>query len=147
MIVDNLSKIFHVLKEMNNFKNSFDRDTQDLIDEIYLAWPTLDWKTKMVKFSKHACHELNFFLFKRDKPFFNEIVKPFIRNKMEKTFVDWYLLAIECTPNQFTERILSYIDGFSFYEELNGFELCLLIDICMSKGNALQKKQAITLAQ
>ncbi len=42
---------------------------------------------------------MNFFLFKKDKDFFNKVAKKYIQNKMEKTFVDWYLLGIEQDSN------------------------------------------------
>ena len=105
------------------------------MEEVYFAWPTLDQKAKQVKFSRHACHELNFFLYANDKPFFNEVVKNFISNKMEKTFVDWYLLQVEQT-NEYTAKILAYMDRFTFIDELNAIEVCLLVDTCLNKGNA-----------
>lgn len=92
VIIDNCNKIFQVLKEMGNYSNKNDSETLQIIDEVYFAWSSFDQQTKKSKFSKYACHELNFFLYVKDKPFFNEVVRPFIRNKMEKTFVDWYLL-------------------------------------------------------
>lgn len=38
------------------------------------------------------CHELNIFLKLQDTEFFQNVVKPFISNKVEKTFVDLCLL-------------------------------------------------------
>ena len=57
----------------------------------------LDWKEKKQNekrelYSKYACHELNFFLMKKDKTFFNAIVVPHLKNKRDKTFMDLWLL-------------------------------------------------------
>ena len=57
-----------------------------------LTWPNLKAEEKRKKYSKYACHELNFFLFHKDPKFFNDVVKPFITNKKDKTFMyDWLL--------------------------------------------------------
>lgn len=39
------------------------------------------------------CNELNIFIYFKDKKYFNDIVSPFLENKMEKTFLDHYLLG------------------------------------------------------
>jgi len=38
------------------------------------------------------CHELNLFLFFKDLAYFETYVKEFLVNKLEKTFVDYFLL-------------------------------------------------------
>ena len=40
------------------------------------------------------CHELNFFIFKKDHEFFKQVVREVIENKLEKTFIDNYMLAL-----------------------------------------------------
>ncbi len=47
---------------------------------------------KLKKYDKYASHELNLFVYFKDKEFFEGVVKVFIRNKKEKTLVDYYLL-------------------------------------------------------
>lgn len=47
---------------------------------------------KIIKYDKYACHELNLFIYFKDPKFFKTVVKPFIKNKIEKTFVDFFLL-------------------------------------------------------
>jgi hypothetical protein len=61
-------------------------------------WPTLKPEEKRSLYSKHACHELNFFVFKKDPAFFAEVVKPFLANKKDKTFLDNWLLGNDTTP-------------------------------------------------
>jgi hypothetical protein len=56
------------------------------------TWPTLKAEEKRALYSKYACHELNFFLAKRDPEFFKAAVRPFLANKKDKTFLDRWLL-------------------------------------------------------
>jgi len=56
-------------------------------------WPTLKPEEKREQYSKYACHELNFFIAERDPEFFASVVKPYLANKKDKTFVDRYLLG------------------------------------------------------
>lgn len=58
-----------------------------------LQWPTMKIEEKRAQYSKYACHELNFFLAKKDPEFFNTVVKPYLANKKEKTFLDRWLLS------------------------------------------------------
>lgn len=96
-IIDNFEKLFKVVEEMKSIKGSTteDNNLESLMKPLFLSWHTFDQTKKALQYSKYSCHELNFFLYRRDKPFFDSVVKNFIHNKMEKTFVDWYLLGIE----------------------------------------------------
>jgi len=60
-----------------------------------LHWPKLKDDEKLTHYGKHACHELNFFLQRKDKAFFDKIVKPYLANKKDKTFMDEYLLGLD----------------------------------------------------
>ena len=57
-----------------------------------LGWPDLSEEDKRSLYSKHACHELNFFIYQKDKKFFKEVVRKHILNKRERTFLDQWLL-------------------------------------------------------
>lgn len=54
-------------------------------------WHKLDPLTKMKKYDKFASHELHVFVYFKDKEFFNLVVLPHIRNKLEKDFIDHFL--------------------------------------------------------
>ncbi|MDP6466589.1 MAG: hypothetical protein QF918_02540 [Pirellulaceae bacterium] len=60
-----------------------------------LQWPELTEEQKRQKYSKYACHELNFFLYKKDAVFFEQVVLPFIKNKKDKTFLDHWLVGAD----------------------------------------------------
>ncbi len=56
------------------------------------TWPAKKPEEKRALYSKYACHELNFFLAKRDPEFFAAVVRPYLANKKDKTFLDHYLV-------------------------------------------------------
>lgn len=56
-------------------------------------WSSLDEAEKRKKASEFACHELHFFLWRKDRPFFDAVIKPHLANKMNKTFLDRWLLG------------------------------------------------------
>ncbi len=58
-----------------------------------LGWPKLKVEEKRKLYSENACHELSFFISRKDPQFFEEAVKPYLRNKKDKTFLDHYLLG------------------------------------------------------
>ncbi|BBM82566.1 hypothetical protein [Candidatus Uabimicrobium amorphum] len=60
--------------------------------DFVLRWPQLDTKEKNRLYSEHACHELNFFLYQKDRKYFNNVIKPYLKNKKHKTFIDHWLL-------------------------------------------------------
>ena len=57
-----------------------------------LNWHKLKPAEQRELYSKYACHELNFFLMKKDPKFFAAVVKPYLANKRDKTFLDYWLL-------------------------------------------------------
>ncbi|MFM7071208.1 MAG: hypothetical protein ACKO38_05375, partial [Planctomycetota bacterium] len=60
-----------------------------------LDWPTLAAERKRELYSKHACHELSFFLYRKDPEFFAAVIKPYLANKKDKTFLDKWLLGAD----------------------------------------------------
>lgn len=60
-----------------------------------LDWPKLSEEEKRAKYSEHACHELSFFLYKKDRAFFDKVIKPYLANKKDKTLMDEYLLGLD----------------------------------------------------
>ena len=81
-----------------------------------LDWPDLKPEEKRERYSKYACHELNFFLFKKDPEFFKAVVRPFLANKHHKTFLDHWLLG---------DDLAEYLKPWT-YNQLNTPEQILL---------------------
>ena len=81
-----------------------------------LNWHSMKPEQKREKYSKYACHELNFFLFKRDPEFFRQAVLPYLANKRDRTFLDrWFL----------NENLVEYLSPWT-HERLNVVEQILL---------------------
>lgn len=81
-----------------------------------LEWPTLEAEAKRSLYSKHACHELHFFLHQKDRAFFDAEVRPYLSNKADKTFLDRWLLELDLS---------TYLEPWAF-GRLNAVEKILL---------------------
>ncbi len=60
-----------------------------------LNWDQLKPEEQRGKYSKYACHELNYFLFRKDPAFFEAVVLPYLQNKKDKTFLDQWLIGAD----------------------------------------------------
>eukprot|EP00483_Globobulimina_turgida_P004479 UN04488 len=56
------------------------------------TWDVMAEKEKMKKYDELLCHELHLFLKKKDEPFFEQVCQPSIASKLNKDFMDYYLL-------------------------------------------------------
>jgi len=81
-----------------------------------LQWPQLKDDEKLAKYSEFACHELNFFLARKDAAFFAKVVKPALSNKKDQAFMDDFLLGND---------LARYLEP-SAYARLNLVERALL---------------------
>ena len=84
--------------------------------EFVTRWPSLSVEQKREKYSEFACHELHYFLMRKDPKFFRTTIVPYLANKKDKTFVDHWLLD---------EPLEDYLDPWQ-YERLNIVERVLL---------------------
>lgn len=93
-------------------------------------WPRLDDAAKLKKYGEYACHELHLFLYQRDRPFFDRVVRPYLANKKDKTFVDRWLLETLTPEDTRLDRL----------QERNALELALL---AIRGGNAEAVRSAL----
>ena len=63
-----------------------------------VRWPELSREEQLARYDEFACHELHVFLHEHDRPFFDEIVRPYLANKLHKRFLDHWLLDDDLTP-------------------------------------------------
>ncbi|HRU06077.1 MAG TPA: hypothetical protein P5137_09935, partial [Candidatus Brocadiia bacterium] len=85
-VVDSLARLHGLLATLS--KNDTLREFA-----FVTRWPKLTMEEKRELYSKYACHELDFFLSRKDPEFFTQVVKPYIANKRDKTFLDEWLLG------------------------------------------------------
>ena len=84
-------------------------------DEL-ATWHTLEQGAKSAAYARLASHELHLFLWSYDRPFFDEVVRPYLENKKEKQFLDNWLL----------EKDLAAYTKLWRYNQLNAAERALL---------------------
>jgi hypothetical protein len=85
-VYDSLAKVHGLLSTLNT-------DATFKEFSFILAWPELEPAKKRELYSKYACHELSYFLYKKDPAFFKSVIKPYLGNKKDKTFMDHWLLG------------------------------------------------------
>ena len=56
-------------------------------------WPNLEPKEQEARYNEMACHELNFFLYMKDRKFFDRVVAPQIHQKLDQQLFDQWLLG------------------------------------------------------
>lgn len=87
-IYDSLPSAYRLLATLN--------PNSDFAQFAFITgWADLKEPEKLELYSKHACHELNFFVYQRDREFFTQVIKPFIADKRDKTFMDKWLLNMD----------------------------------------------------
>ena len=115
-IVTSKFEVYDTLADVYGLYATLSRDAQLIEFSFLLKWPTLKPEEKQQWYSKYACHELNFFLYKKDPQFFNTVIKPYLANKKNPTFLDRWLLG---------RPLESYLLPWN-YEQLNIAERILL---------------------
>jgi hypothetical protein len=55
-------------------------------------WHELSPAQRAARYNEMACHELNFFLYHHDRPFFDRVIAPLLTHKLDKQLVDLWLL-------------------------------------------------------
>ncbi|KAL0207753.1 hypothetical protein P9112_012381 [Eukaryota sp. TZLM1-RC] len=70
------------------------------LDEFFFMknWNNFSFDQKCEKFSKYCSNELCLFIKLKDLEFFNSVVKDYIQNRLEFSFIDDYLLDNDLSP-------------------------------------------------
>lgn len=106
---DSIGKVFRLMATLGS--NSTLEEFRFIIE-----WPKMTVTEKQEQYSKYACHELNFFLYHKDRAFFDSAIAPYIANKKNKTFMDRWLIG---------DNLNSYA-GPQAFSQLNIVEKILL---------------------
>jgi len=61
--------------------------------EPLIRWDQLNLTEKLSFYDRYCCNEVNLFLSRKDKEFFDDVCVPCIQNKCQKSFMDKYLLG------------------------------------------------------
>ncbi len=106
---DDLGDVYRLFMSLSN--NSTLAEFNFILD-----WPKKTDAEKRELYSKYACHELNFFLLKKDPKFFESVIAPYLANKRDQTFLDRWLLK---------SSLDGFVDPWQF-QRLNVAEKILL---------------------
>jgi hypothetical protein len=109
VVIDDQAKLFQYFSGVID-----DEDFEEF--EVLTRWHLLDDAEKATEYRRLASHELHLFLAKRDKPFFDRVVKPYLANKHQRGLVDEYLLGRDLARFETVDQMVG----------LNAFELALL---------------------
>jgi len=83
-----------------------------------VKWESLSAEDRLANWEMYQSNEVNYFMFKKDKEFFNNVVVPALKSKLQKSFFDKYLLG---------EDLDAYI-RLDLFVTLNCFEKILLAE-------------------
>ncbi|BBM86518.1 hypothetical protein [Candidatus Uabimicrobium amorphum] len=86
-------EVYDSLQNVHSFFTTMTNNATLKEFQFILNWPQLSAQQKSKSYSKYACHELNFFVYKKDPAFFTKVVKPYLQNKKDKTFLDDWLIG------------------------------------------------------
>jgi len=109
-------KVYDTLERVYQLLSTLSKDATLEKFAFILRWPDMEPNEKETKYSEYACHELNFFLFHKDRAFFDRVILPYLRNKKDPTFLDHWLLKDDLT---------AYLEPWAF-QRLNIVEKILL---------------------
>lgn len=87
-VYDSLAKVFALYSTISGDANLAEF-------RFILDWPDLKEKERLELYSKYACHELNFFIYKKDPAYFKSVILPYVKNKKDKTFMDNWLTGAD----------------------------------------------------
>jgi len=94
MLVDDLQKVKKILYEINKMTNQPEVGKWEKLGFVH-RWRQMNKETKDFHYSEYSCHELNFFLKRHDSTYFESMVRPFLINKLGKSFMDLFLLDMD----------------------------------------------------
>ena len=112
---DSLSRVYALLSTL-----SADKHLREF--QFILRWPAFSTEEKQQTYSKYVCHELNFFLYHKDPPFFAAVIRPYLESKQHKTFLDLWLLEADLShfvqPWAYTQ--LNVVERLLLSERIDG---------------------------
>ncbi|MFA7172796.1 MAG: hypothetical protein WC340_05190 [Kiritimatiellia bacterium] len=123
-------EIYDTVGKLYNLFDAISNDPELKKFDFVANWPALEPKLKRELYSKYACHELNLFLYFKDQPFFERVIKPLVAAKKDKRFVDHWLIGAD---------LGRYQSGYG-YSRLNAAERALLAQRVAGRKAAIARE-------
>ncbi|KAJ3298004.1 hypothetical protein HK104_011299 [Borealophlyctis nickersoniae] len=89
-VVATVGRLYEIAETLSS---KFDTKAFAAFRPVITQWQKLHEAQRLKMYDQYACHELNFFLFTKDRTFFDAVVAPYLKNKVEKQIVDLFLLG------------------------------------------------------
>ena len=111
------TKEYRTVGELFALARSIDPDDSAFAAFSFLAtWNAKSEDEKRALYGEYASHELDFFIYMKDRAFFDSSIGPNLRNKRRKDFMDKWLLGEDVSEYAAPGRL----------QDLNALEQCLL---------------------
>ncbi|CAK83775.1 unnamed protein product (macronuclear) [Paramecium tetraurelia] len=118
-IIDSLNLLFKIQKELVRInKQKIQEKDLKMLSEL-LKWDKETSQFQQKFYNQYQCDELNLFLFMKDARFFETVILNHIKNKIEKSFIDSFLLQ--------DHLALSKYEQVQLFQQLNALEQALLV--------------------
>jgi hypothetical protein len=121
-LIDNVAKLIHVKTQLSG--SSLPNEWNFLKD-----WGTMKIVQKVEKINELFSYELALFLFKKERELFNSTMKDFVKCKVNKNVLDYYLL-------EDSEAVASFLTATKI-NDLNSLEKVCIIDL-LAKSHPVQ---------
>lgn len=121
-LVDSVAKLFSLQKELKG------GDLTELDKWKFVKkWESYGIEKKHLKYNEFTSHEMNLFLYFKDPAYFHTYICEFVRNKQEKTLVDYFL----CDD---LKKMTEYAHALKI-DRLNAMEKTLMVLYFSQKGD------------
>ncbi|CAD8169655.1 unnamed protein product [Paramecium pentaurelia] len=136
-ILDNLNVLFRIQKELMKIgNNKLIADDEKFINQL-LKWNQETIQSQHKFYNQHQCDELNLFLYFKDPAYYETYISKYISNKIEKSFIDYFLLQDQIVLNKYSQVTL--------FKQLNALEQALLVIYFQEIIEKKEEAQAIAL--
>ena len=135
MLIDDLDKVNRILAELGS---NLAKGRYKKFNTFLPRWSSLSAEKKNFYYGEFQCHELNLWLKKNDRAYFDACCRVFLNSKMEKDFLDLYLL------DDHAQILRIYgSEPIWLFGSLNEFELCLMCDVLARNGENEKARQIV----
>ncbi|MCO5165994.1 MAG: hypothetical protein M9894_06455 [Planctomycetes bacterium] len=117
-------EVYDTLSRVHGLFSTLTQDAHLEAFRFVLDWPRLTHDEKCARLSEHGCHELHVFIARKDPTFFEQVVRPHLRNKKDKRFIDRLLLGDDLSAwrRPWAHGQLNVVERVLLAERLDGDE-------------------------
>ena len=89
--IDTVGHLYSVLRDFAETGSTASRNLSAFA--FVVDWADMGREEKLAAYAKYACHELDLFLYFKDRPFFDEVVAPLVAGVHAPDFLDDWLIG------------------------------------------------------